>query len=80
MNKLTVEGFGTVEVETGKRLVLAIEQNAMVEFDTRRRQLTLHHCAWSHSTANRPENAANVRGLPLRRRTRAFVQIVCVTT
>ena len=31
MNKLTVEGFGTVEVETGKRLVLAIEQNAMVD-------------------------------------------------
>ena len=29
--KLTVEGFGTVEVEKGKRLVLAIEQDAMVD-------------------------------------------------
>jgi ferredoxin len=29
--KLTVEGFGTVEVESGKRLVLAIEQDAGVD-------------------------------------------------
>ena len=29
--KLTVEGFGTVEVENGKRLVLAIEQDARVD-------------------------------------------------
>ena len=28
MAKLTVEGFGTVDVEDGKRLVLAIEQDA----------------------------------------------------
>jgi ferredoxin len=28
---LTVEGFGTVEVENGKRLVLAIEQDAGVD-------------------------------------------------
>jgi ferredoxin len=31
MSKLTVEGFGTVEVEEGKRLVLAIEQDAKVD-------------------------------------------------
>ena len=31
MPKLTVEGYGTVEVENGKRLVLAIEQNAHVD-------------------------------------------------
>jgi ferredoxin len=31
MPKLTVEGFGTVEVESGKRLVLAIEQDAKVD-------------------------------------------------
>ena len=31
MPKLTVEGFPTVEVESGKRLVLAIEQNAGVD-------------------------------------------------
>jgi ferredoxin len=29
--KLTVEGFGTVEVNDGKRLVLAIEQDAHVD-------------------------------------------------
>ena len=31
MPKLTVEGFGTFEVESGKRLVLAIEQDAKVD-------------------------------------------------
>ena len=31
MPKLTVEGFPTVEVEDGKRLVLAIEQDAKVD-------------------------------------------------
>jgi ferredoxin len=31
MPKLTVEGFSTVEVEAGKRLVLAIEQDAGVD-------------------------------------------------
>jgi ferredoxin len=31
MPHLTVEGFGTVEVEHGKRLVLAIEQDAGVD-------------------------------------------------
>lgn len=31
MPKLTVEGFGTVEVEAGKRLVRAIEQDAGVD-------------------------------------------------
>src|ERR687896_1341386 len=31
MPKLTVEGFGTVDVEAGKRLVLAIEQDAKVD-------------------------------------------------
>ena len=31
MPKLTVEGFPTVDVETGKRLVLAIEQDAAVD-------------------------------------------------
>jgi ferredoxin len=31
MPKLTVEGFGTVEVVPGKRLVLAIEQDAGVD-------------------------------------------------
>jgi ferredoxin len=31
MPKLTVEGFPAVDVETGKRLVLAIEQNAGVD-------------------------------------------------
>ena len=31
MPKLTVEGFGTVDVEHGKRLVLAIEQDAGVD-------------------------------------------------
>jgi ferredoxin len=31
MPKLTVEGFGTVDVEDGKRLVLAIEQDAKVD-------------------------------------------------
>jgi len=31
MPKLTVEGFDTVEVEEGKRLVLAIEQDAHVD-------------------------------------------------
>jgi ferredoxin len=31
MPKLTVEGFPTVDVETGKRLVLAIEQDAGVD-------------------------------------------------
>ena len=31
MPKLTVEGFETVEVESGKRLVLAIEQDAKVD-------------------------------------------------
>ena len=31
MPKLSVEGFETVEVETGKRLVLAIEQDAKVD-------------------------------------------------
>src|SRR5918992_5813198 len=31
MPKLTVEGFPTVEVEAGKRLVLAIEQDAGVD-------------------------------------------------
>jgi ferredoxin len=34
--KLTVEGFGTVEVPEGKRLVLAIEQDARVD--------VLHRC------------------------------------
>jgi ferredoxin len=29
--KLTVEGFGTVDVQDGKRLVLAIEQDAKVD-------------------------------------------------
>ena len=29
--KLTVEGFGTVDVQEGKRLVLAIEQDARVD-------------------------------------------------
>jgi ferredoxin len=31
MPKLTVEGYGTVEVEPGKRLVLALEQDARVD-------------------------------------------------
>src|SRR5215470_10986829 len=31
MPKLTVEGFGTVDVEAGKRLVLALEQDAGVD-------------------------------------------------
>jgi ferredoxin len=31
MPKLTVEGFPTVDVESGKRLVLAIEQDAKVD-------------------------------------------------
>ncbi len=31
MPKLTVEGFGTVDVENGKRLVLAVEQDAKVD-------------------------------------------------
>jgi ferredoxin len=31
MPKLTVEGYGTVDVESGKRLVLAIEQDAKVD-------------------------------------------------
>jgi ferredoxin len=31
MPKLTVEGFAPVDVEEGKRLVLAIEQNAKVD-------------------------------------------------
>lgn len=31
MAKLTVEGFGTVDVDNGKRLVLAIEQDARVD-------------------------------------------------
>jgi len=31
MPHLTVEGFQTVNVESGKRLVLAIEQNALVD-------------------------------------------------
>jgi ferredoxin len=31
MPKLTVEGFSTVDVETGKRLVLAIEQDTKVD-------------------------------------------------
>src|SRR5687768_12076977 len=31
MPKLTVEGFGTVDVEQGKRLVLALEQDAKVD-------------------------------------------------
>lgn len=31
MPKLTVEGFSTVDVEPGKRLVLAIEQDARVD-------------------------------------------------
>jgi ferredoxin len=31
MAKLTVEGYGTVEVRDGKRLVLAIEQDAGVD-------------------------------------------------
>lgn len=31
MPKLTVEGFSTVDVEEGKRLVLAIEQDARVD-------------------------------------------------
>jgi ferredoxin len=31
MPKLTVEGYRTVDVESGKRLVLAIEQNAKVD-------------------------------------------------
>lgn len=31
MPRLTVEGFETVEVENGKRLVLAIEQDAKVD-------------------------------------------------
>jgi ferredoxin len=31
MPKLTVEGFPTIEVEDGKRLVLAIEQDAHVD-------------------------------------------------
>ena len=31
MPKLTVEGFSTVDVENGKRLVLAIEQDAGVD-------------------------------------------------
>ncbi len=31
MAKLTVEGFGTVDVADGKRLVLAIEQDAHVD-------------------------------------------------
>jgi ferredoxin len=31
MPRLTVEGFATVEVEAGKRLVLAIEQDAGVD-------------------------------------------------
>ena len=36
MPKLTVEGFGTVDVANGKRLVLAIEQDAKVD--------VLHRC------------------------------------
>ena len=31
MPKLTVEGFGTFDIEQGKRLVLAIEQDAQVD-------------------------------------------------
>lgn len=31
MPKLTVEGVGTFEVETGKRLVLALEQDAAID-------------------------------------------------
>jgi ferredoxin len=31
MPKLTVEGYGTVDVDNGKRLVLAIEQDAGVD-------------------------------------------------
>ena len=31
MPKLTVEGFGTVDVQDGKRLVLAIEEDAKVD-------------------------------------------------
>jgi ferredoxin len=31
MPRLTVEGFGTVEVPAGKRLVLALEQDAKVD-------------------------------------------------
>jgi ferredoxin len=31
VSRLTVEGYGSVEVDSGKRLVLAIEQNAGVD-------------------------------------------------
>src|SRR3982751_451435 len=48
MPKLTVEGFGTVDVEAGKRLVLAIEQDAHVD--------VLHACGGNARwTASRGE-------------------------
>jgi ferredoxin len=65
MPKLTVEGFPTVEVEEGKRLVLAIEQDAHVD--------VLHACGGNaRCTTCRVEF---IEGEPSRR-TAAEVQVL----
>ena len=81
MSKLTVEGYGTVDVADGKRLVLAIEQDAKVDI--------LHACGGNaRCTTCRVEfiegepathTAAEVERLTARGLTgvRLYCQILC---
>jgi ferredoxin len=81
MPKLTVEGFTTVDVEPGKRLVLAIEQDAGVD--------VLHACGGNarcttcrvEFIAGEPERMTKAEKLKLEERglngVRLSCQIVC---
>ena len=84
MPKLTVEGYGTVDVENGKRLVLAIEQDAKVD--------VLHACGGNarcttcrvefiagqpHQMTEAEKQVLGARGLADQKALRLSCQILC---
>ena len=70
MPKLSVEGFGTVDVEAGKRLVLAIEQDAGVDI--------MHACGGNaRCTTCEPERMTKAEKGKLEERGLTGVRLSC---
>ena len=77
MPKLTVEGFGTFDIENGKRLVLALEQDARID--------QLHACGGKarcttcrvEFIAGEPETKTEAEVAALARRELTGVRLSC---
>ena len=77
MPKLTVEGFGTFDVENGKRLVLALEQDAHID--------QLHACGGNarcttcrvEFVAGEPERSTVAERAALARKNASGVRLSC---